>query len=109
MAIHTCPNCGASYDIGLNKCPYCGFYYHKMKVNPNPMCESCIHQDLYIIDADCIEYNTPIGMHFMCVTPEELFELEGYTQLGQYYDKYCIDGFQQMSGLCEFYKPKEVL
>ena len=21
-----CPNCGAPYDIGLNKCPYCGKY-----------------------------------------------------------------------------------
>ena len=26
----TCPNCGAPYDIGLNKCPYCGTSYFDM-------------------------------------------------------------------------------
>lgn len=25
-----CPNCGAPYDIGLNKCPYCGTSYFDM-------------------------------------------------------------------------------
>ena len=25
-----CPNCGAPYDIGLNKCPYCGTSYYDL-------------------------------------------------------------------------------
>lgn len=25
-----CPNCGAPYDIGLNKCPFCGTSYYDL-------------------------------------------------------------------------------
>ena len=27
MASKNCPNCAAPYDVGLNKCPYCGTSY----------------------------------------------------------------------------------
>ena len=30
MASKNCPNCAAPYDVGLNKCPYCGTSYFDM-------------------------------------------------------------------------------
>ena len=30
MNNRNCPNCGAVYDVGLNKCPYCGTSYYDM-------------------------------------------------------------------------------
>lgn len=30
MSNRNCPNCGAPYDIGLNKCPYCGTSYYDL-------------------------------------------------------------------------------
>ena len=30
MKNRNCPNCGAPYDIALNKCPYCGTSYYDM-------------------------------------------------------------------------------
>lgn len=30
MSQRNCPNCGAPYDVGLNKCPYCGTSYFDM-------------------------------------------------------------------------------
>lgn len=27
-----CPNCGAPYDYGINKCPYCGTIYFDLSV-----------------------------------------------------------------------------
>lgn len=30
MASKNCPNCSAPYDVGLNKCPYCGTSYFDM-------------------------------------------------------------------------------
>lgn len=110
MSNRICPHCGSSYKINSNKCPYCRFDYNKMKVNPNPMCKSCTNQNLYFIDAGCgpnsfgIEYNGPVGMHYMCKTPEESFSLEGYTPMSRYYDEYIIDGFEKMHGECKFYK-----
>jgi hypothetical protein len=30
MSNRNCPNCAAPYDIGLNKCPYCGTSYYDL-------------------------------------------------------------------------------
>lgn len=30
MKNRNCPNCGAPYEIGLDKCPYCGTIYYDM-------------------------------------------------------------------------------
>lgn len=30
MSQRNCPNCGAPYDVGLNKCPYCGTSYYDL-------------------------------------------------------------------------------
>lgn len=30
MQNRNCPNCGAPYDVGLNKCPYCGTSYYDL-------------------------------------------------------------------------------
>ena len=30
MSNRNCPNCGAPYDVDLNKCPYCGTSYYDM-------------------------------------------------------------------------------
>lgn len=30
MSTKNCPNCGAPYDVTLNKCPYCGTSYFDM-------------------------------------------------------------------------------
>lgn len=30
MSQRNCPNCGAPYDMGLNKCPYCGTSYYDL-------------------------------------------------------------------------------
>jgi hypothetical protein len=30
MSNRNCPNCGAPYDVGLNKCPYCGTSYYDL-------------------------------------------------------------------------------
>ena len=30
MKGRNCPNCGAVYEIGKNKCPYCGTSYYDM-------------------------------------------------------------------------------
>jgi hypothetical protein len=30
MSKRNCPNCGAPYDINLNKCPYCGTSYYDL-------------------------------------------------------------------------------
>ena len=30
MSNRNCPNCGAPYDIALNKCPYCGTSYYDL-------------------------------------------------------------------------------
>lgn len=27
-----CPNCGAPYEVGLNKCPYCGTIYFDLSI-----------------------------------------------------------------------------
>ena len=30
MRQRNCPNCAAPYDVGLNKCPYCGTSYYDL-------------------------------------------------------------------------------
>lgn len=30
MSQRNCPNCGAPYDVDLNKCPYCGTSYYDL-------------------------------------------------------------------------------
>ena len=30
MANRNCPNCGAPYEVDLNKCPYCGTSYYDL-------------------------------------------------------------------------------
>lgn len=32
MKNRNCPNCGAPYEIGLNKCPYCGTIYFDFSI-----------------------------------------------------------------------------
>ena len=34
-----CPNCGAPYDMSLNKCPYCGTSYYDLSALDFTKCE----------------------------------------------------------------------
>lgn len=72
-----------------------------MKVNPNPKCSSCTRCDLVTIDG----YSGLVGTHFMCSIPWE--EMDGYTALGDYYDRFCIDGFKDGRGECKYYQINE--
>lgn len=78
---------------------------NNMKVTPNPKCDSCKNHTGVFIDG----FSGPVGYHDMCITPEEPFELEGYTPLTTHYDEYFIDGFMDMRGECKFYVLDEVL
>ena len=71
-----------------------------MKVTPSPKCASCANYSPVIIDG----LSGPVGYYDKCITPEEPFELEGYTPLSMNYDEYFIDGFENMCGECKFYK-----
>lgn len=72
-----------------------------MKVTPNPMCSSCENCNDAMIDG--LAGARLVGQHYMCITPADPFVLEGYTALNKY-DEYCVDGFENMSGECKFYK-----
>ena len=43
MASKNCPNCAAPYDVGLNKCPYCGTSYFDLSA-----IDICNEEPLYL-------------------------------------------------------------
>ena len=68
-----CPNCGAPYDVGLSKCPYCETSYFDLsclQINGDPFYLKIKTTDGLVITQKCVLTSAQISVdpHYLHVT-----------------------------------------
>lgn len=74
-----CPNCGAPYDMNLNKCPYCGTSYYDLSA-----LDFTTHEPLYLKIKT--EMNGMPCYITQLVRPKENISMEFSSEMSDAYD-----------------------